>query len=128
MLAFLTRLKKAAFQLLYQKTILVLALLLFLGVATALGNLSYHSWNLMRSHALQNATLYAQAIKDARTLYSDRVVKRLDNLKTVRVTHDYLKTANAVPIPATFLIELGQRIQQDNNQMSVRLYSDYPFG
>lgn len=127
MLTFLTRCKDAVFQLLYRRTILVLALLLCLGVATAVWNISYHSWNLMRSHALQNATLYAQAIKNARTLYSDNVVDRLDNLKTVRVTHDYVNKANAVPLPATFAIELGQRIQQENHQMSVRLYSDYPF-
>jgi adenylate cyclase len=127
MLAFLTRLKDTAFQLLYRRTILVLSLLLCLGVATAVWNISYHSRNLIRSHALQNATLYAQAIKDARTLYSDNVVDRLDKLTTVRVTHNYAKEPNAIPIPATFLIELGQRIQQDNTDMSVRLYSNYPF-
>jgi adenylate cyclase len=127
MFAFLTRLKAVFYQLLYRRTILLLALLLCIGVTSALWNTSRLSSNLIGSHALQNATLYAQALKDARTLYSSDVVDRLDNVKSIRVTHKYALANNSIPLPATFLIELGQRIRQENPKMSVRLYSDYPF-
>jgi adenylate cyclase len=127
MFVFLTHLQAVFYQLLYRRTILLLALLLCVGVAGALWNTSRLSSNLIRSHALQNATLYAQAMKDARTLYSSDVVDRMDDVKSIHVTHKYTLEKNSIPLPATFLIELGQRIRQDNPEMSVRLFSDYPF-
>ncbi|HIK30281.1 MAG TPA: DUF3365 domain-containing protein [Oscillatoriales cyanobacterium M4454_W2019_049] len=127
MFAFLTGLKIGFSQLLYRRTIFVLALLLCVGVAGALWNTSRLSSDLIEAHALQNATLYAQAMRDARTLYSDSVIDRIDDVKSIHVTHNYALANNSIPLPATFLIELGERIRRDNPEMSVRLYSDYPF-
>jgi adenylate cyclase len=67
----------AAFtRLLYKRTILILVLLLCAGVVGAWWNMSRLSINLIESQALQNATLYAQAINEARTLYSSEAVNR----------------------------------------------------
>ncbi|MGB6169535.1 MAG: adenylate/guanylate cyclase domain-containing protein [Geitlerinemataceae cyanobacterium] len=127
MSTFFTPLKATLYQLLYRRTILLLALLLCIGVTGALWNTSRFSSSLIRSHALQSAVMYAQAMKNARTLYSDAVVDRIDDVQSIRVTHDYALANNSIPLPATFLIELGQRIRQDNPEISVRLFSDYPF-
>ncbi len=112
---------------LYQNIILVLTLLFCIGIGVALANMSRLSNNLIQSQALQNATLYAQALQEARTLYSSEVVRRAISTEQIIASHDYLNQEAAIPLPATFLIELGERIRKTNPGMSVRLYSEYPF-
>ena len=58
--------------------------------------------------------------------YSD-VVKRAKAGK-LQVTHDYHSIPAAIPIPATFTIELGQQISDRSaSGVQIRVYSDYPF-
>ncbi|TAE07129.1 MAG: DUF3365 domain-containing protein [Oscillatoriales cyanobacterium] len=116
-------------QLVYKRVILAVTILFCVGVAIAMTNMSELSSTLIASQALQNATLYAQAIKEARTLYSSDAIKPLTTANAISFTHDYnpTKTKVTVPVPATFLIELGQHITQKNPEVSVRLYSNYPF-
>jgi adenylate cyclase len=114
-------------KLLYRQTILLLALLFIGGVSIALWNMSSLSDSLIETQALQNATLYAQAITESRTLYSSDVVSRINPIEGITVTHNYTMKEGAIPLPATFLIELGERIRENNPGVSVRLYSDYPF-
>jgi hypothetical protein len=83
--------------------------------------------NLVESQALQNAALYAQAIKEARTLYSSEAVDRLKATHGIIITHDYATKEAAIPLPATYLIKLGATLSEKNSGMSIRLYSDYPF-
>ncbi|MCA1995086.1 MAG: DUF3365 domain-containing protein, partial [Coleofasciculus sp. S288] len=113
--------------LLYKRTILILTLLFCVGLVAALWNMSHLSMSLIESQALQNAALYTQAIKEARTLYSSEAVARLDESQGVIVTHDYTTKQGAIPLPATYLIELGQHLSKKNPGMSIRVYSDYPF-
>jgi adenylate cyclase len=113
--------------LLYKYTILVLTLLFCIGLSAALWNMSRLSSNIIQSQALQNAALYAEASKEARTLYSDEVVNRAKAVPGVIVTHDYKNKKGAIPVPATYLIELAHRLTEKNHDTSVRLYSDYPF-
>ena len=55
------------------------------------------------------------------------VVKRAKAGK-LTVTHDYAGDPAAIPIPATFTIELGQQItDRSETGVQVRLYRDYPF-
>ncbi len=114
-------------QLVYKRIILAVTILFCVGVAIAMTNMSELSSTLISSQALQNATLYAQSIKEARTLYSSDVVNPLNGAKAINFTHDYNPTKTTVPVPATFLIELGQHITKKNPEVSVRLYSNYPF-
>lgn len=115
------------FQLLYKRTILVLAILLCAGVAGALWNMSNLSSNLIESQALQNASLYAQALNEARTLYSQEAVNRLELIHGISITNEYESKKGSIPVPATFLIELSKRLSEQNPGMAVRLYSEYPF-
>lgn len=114
-------------KLLYKRLILILALLLCAGTAGALWNTSRLSSNLIQVQALQNASLYARAIEQARTLYSSNVIDRVQKIPGVSVTHDYSTTEGAIPLPATFLIELSQQLGAEDLGTRVRLYSDYPF-
>ncbi len=116
-------------QLVYKRVILAVTILFCVGVAVAMTHMSELSSTLISSQALQNATLYAQAIKEARTLYSSDVINPLTSANAISFTHDYnpTKAKVTVPVPATFLIELGQHITKRNSEVSVRLYSNYPF-
>ncbi len=114
-------------RLLYQRTILILTLLFCAGVAAALWNMSRLSSNLIESQALQNAALYSQAIKEARTLYSTDAVDRVKAGHGIIITHDYANKEGAIPLPATYLIKLGATLSEKNPGMSIRVYSDYPF-
>jgi len=114
-------------RLLYKRTILILVLLFSAGVMGAWWNMSSLSMNLIESQALQDAALYAQAINESRDLYSSEAVNRLEGVHGVTATDDYAAKKGAIPTPATYLIELGQRLSDKNPGMSVRLYSDYPY-
>lgn len=113
--------------LLYKRIILVLTILFCVGVGVAMANMSSLSSSLITSQALQNATLYAEAIKESRTLYSSDVLSHIASLGGITVTDDYTVKKGAVPLPVTFLIELGKRLGTKYPEMSIRLYSDYPF-
>ncbi|MEH2381691.1 MAG: adenylate/guanylate cyclase domain-containing protein [Nostoc sp.] len=89
--------------------------------------MSYLSSSLIESQALLNAESQAQTILDAWTLYSSAAVERIEKIKGITVTHNYLVKDGAIPIPATYAIELGKNLSQDETGFSVRLYSDYPF-
>ena len=58
--------------------------------------------------------------------YSEEVVGRLD-WNEIDVTHRYTQVKNALPLPATFTIDAGQRISEGTTGMQVRLYSEYPW-
>ncbi len=119
--------RQALFDLLDRRTVLTLAILLSIGIGRVLWNMTLLSTPLIATQALQNATLYDRTIRDARTLYSDEVVDRVEGLNELTVTHDYMMKESAIPVPVTYLIELGQRVSQSSPRMSVQLYSDSPF-
>ena len=123
----ISRSRAAISQLIYKRILLALTILFCVGVGVAMANMSRLSSTLIESQALQNATLYAQAIKEARTLYSAEVVNPLNTAKGINFTHDYNPTKVTIPVPAAFLIELGQNITNKNPEVSLRLYSNYPF-
>ena len=123
-------------RLLYKRTILILTLLLCAGVAASLWNTSHLSTNLVKSQALQNATLYARAINTARTLYTEAAVDRIKaahGVEGISIIGNYTTKEGAIPVPATYLIELGKRLtttkdfRANKDGMIVRLFSDFPF-
>ena len=123
----ISRCRAAISQFIYKGILLAVTILFCVGVGVAMANMYRLSSSLIESQALQNATLYAQAIKEARTLYSSHVLTPLTTAKAINFTHDYKPTKVTIPVPAAFLIELGKNITKKNPEVSVRLYSDYPF-
>ena len=113
----ISRRSRAAISQLISKRILLGVTILFcVGVGVVMANMSRLSSSLIQSQALQNATLYAQAIKEARTLYSSDVVTPLNTAKAINFTHDYKPTKVTIPVPATFLIELGKKYHQEKSR------------
>lgn len=120
---------RAISQFLYKQTTLILVILFCVGVGVAISSMSRLSENIIQSQALETAAWYSESLREARTLYSSETIDRLENDANldVTVTHDYTKHAGAVPLPATFLMELSKHLTSEERGTVVRLYSDYPF-
>src|SRR5919199_6287171 len=113
-------------RLFYERAILVLTLMLCAGVAGMLWQVSRVQSNLVTSIAIQDASLYAQALAEFRTLYTSEVVETVRD-HGIEVTHDYTTHAGAIPLPVTLTMLLGERISAHEAGAQVRLYSPYPF-
>jgi serine/threonine protein kinase len=81
---------------------------------------------LVRSAALESAAQQSDMLSEVNTSYADVVARaKRGNLE---VTHTYAASRAAIPIPATFTIELGQQISdRSEDGLQIRMYSDYPF-
>ena len=104
----------------------MLLVLMLVGIAVLVWNLSRLSSELVRSSTLKDAERYNQALTEFRTLYTSEVVSRLAT-KGIEVTHDYSKREGAIPLPATLTKILAEQIGKHEKGVWVRLYSDYPF-
>lgn len=98
-----------------------------LGSAFGLWHLSRLSSYWVRSTARDNCRQQAEWLELVDNLYSSQVVDRIKT-KAVEITHDYRRKPSAIPLPATFNIELAEMLSEKSaSGMQVRLYSDYPF-
>ena len=113
-------------RLLHNYTILVPAIIFCALVAGTLWHLSRLSSNLIQSSALQTASMHAASLKEVRKLYTSEVTDRVEG-HGIQITHDYATKVGAIPLPATFSMELGKRISEQSTGMQARLYSDFPF-
>jgi tRNA A-37 threonylcarbamoyl transferase component Bud32 len=105
-----------------------------IGAGVGIWHMSRLSESLVQTTALEGAKHQAEMLDTINAFYSDVIVKRVkasgDGMDTpaVEVRHDYQSHANAIPIPATLTIDLGDAIsKQSQSGVKVRLYSDYPF-
>jgi adenylate cyclase len=98
-----------------------------LGSAFGLWHLAQLSEQLVKSTALESAAQQSEMLDIVNALYSSQVVDRVQSHGIV-VTHDYESKSGAIPLPATFTIESGQRIgERSKTGILFRLYSDHPF-
>ncbi|MEH2048986.1 adenylate/guanylate cyclase domain-containing protein [Nostoc sp.] len=123
----ISRIWELLLRLLLQRITLVLTLMLCAAIAIAISNMSALSSSLIESQAVQNAALHIQSLTQAFDLYSAAAAERAKVVPGITVTHAYLNTKGAIPLPSTFAIELGEQISEKNTEMSVRLYSNYPY-
>lgn len=78
------------------------------------------------SDAVITATTQAEQIKQLRTYYSENVVRKVVNSNSgMMVSHDHKDKANTVPIPATFIHDIGDVLQ--DKSFDLNFYSPYPF-
>jgi len=110
----------------YRHSVAILSSFLVASVVLASWHLTALSRRLVRSAALQGTRLHSDSLAEVRTLYTSDVVERVRQ-HGIEVTHDYATRERAIPLPATFSIELGRRLGAHGTGMKVRLYSDYPF-
>jgi hypothetical protein len=96
-----------------------------IGSAAGFWYLSSLSRYFVQATALDSARLEAAMLEEVNAYYND-VVNRIDMRKTP-MSHEYASRPNTLPVPATFTIDLGQRISATQSGMQVRLYSDHPW-
>jgi tRNA A-37 threonylcarbamoyl transferase component Bud32 len=102
-----------------------LLLTITLGSAAGLWYLSSLSEFFVQQTALESARMESRMLDEVSSFYSE-LVGRLDP-KAVTITDTYLETHGALPLPATFTIDAGERISRAESGMQVRLYSRYPW-
>jgi hypothetical protein len=104
-----------------------LLLTITLASAGGLWYLTQLSKSLVRFAALEGAAQQAEMFDEVNEFYSEHIVDRLKPFG-IEATPSYARQPRAVPLPATFTIELGQQISSHSQRgMQVRLYSDEPF-
>jgi serine/threonine protein kinase len=102
-----------------------LLLTITLGSAAGLWYLSSLSEFFVQQTALESARMESRMLDEVSSFYSE-LLDRLDT-KAVTITDTYLGTHGALPLPATFTIDAGERISRTESGMEVRLYSRYPW-
>jgi predicted Ser/Thr protein kinase len=103
----------------------ILIVAVTLGSTAGMWYLSSLSEFFVQQTALDSARMEAQMLDEMNAFYSE-LVGRLDG-RQVPITDAYLSTHGALPLPATFTIDAGERISKAGSGMQVRLYSRYPW-
>jgi serine/threonine protein kinase len=102
-------------------------LAVLIGSVAGLWYLSSLSEYFVRQTALESARLESKMLDEVWRFYSDEI-SDIDPAKSkVAITENYLHVHPALPLPATFAIDLGERISRRNPGMEVRVYSRYPW-
>lgn len=106
--------------------VLGMGLILLLSLAGLSWSLQQIFSQQLQNAALKNAQLYTATLTEFRSLYTSEVVARA-RAYGMSVTHDYVGNPQAIPLPATLSMLLGNRLGQQGSGASIRLYSPYPF-
>ena len=84
--------------------------------------------NLTEAALLRQASDLNSVISSVRGYYASNVVGRiLASPGSTKVVHNYEAIPGAIPIPATLSLELGKVISEQQQNISYRFVSDFPF-
>ncbi len=81
----------------------------------------------VRQTALESARLENKMLDEVWRFYSERIEEINFKTSGVAVTQNYLAIHPSLPLPATFSIDLGERISRRNPGMQVRVYGRHPW-
>ncbi|REL27198.1 EAL domain-containing protein [Thalassotalea euphylliae] len=82
--------------------------------------------NLVKANAVETAVDMTQTLQKIRNYYADNVLSEVGDHTGVEITHLHKYTDNAIPIPATFLMEMAQSYSAED-KLRVNVTSPYPF-
>jgi serine/threonine protein kinase len=97
------------------------------GSGAGMWYLSSLSEFFVRQTALESARLETKMLDEVWRFYSDEISDIDPRTTTVAITENYRHVHPALPLPATFAIDLGERISRRSPGMEVRVYSRYPW-
>lgn len=98
-----------------------------LGSLAGMWYLSSLSEFFVRQTALESARLETKMLDEVWRFYSDEIEDINPKLSGVTISENYRKVHPSLPLPATFAIDLGERISRRSPGMEVRVYSRYPW-
>ena len=107
-----------------QSTMIISLLALSISIILAFAYLQVLSKEKIQDFTLDSAKLYIETLTKVRTLYTSEVVDRVTK-NGIIASHEYLKHVNAIPLPATFSMLLGNAVNVPG--INTRLYSAFPF-
>lgn len=110
----------------YPLAVSVLAAVI-VGSVSGLWYLSSLSEFFVRQTALEGARLETKMLDEVWRFYSEEIEDINPQTTNVAITENYRNVHPALPLPATFAIDLGERISRRNPGMEVRVYSRYPW-
>ena len=125
-MTFFTRLIHPVRRLLIRWPLLWLAFVL-IGISLWMVFYTYQaSESMVRQYATDSAKAHAASLTQFRNFYTDELAPRAMEAG-VHITHDYKDRKNALPLPATLMIDLGHYLSKVDGGTQVKLYSDLPF-
>jgi serine/threonine protein kinase len=98
-----------------------------IGSAAGLWYLSNLSEVLVRQTALQSARIETNMLDEVWRFYSDEISDIDPRTSSITITENYQHIHPSLPLPATFAIDLGERISRRSPGMEVRVFSRYPW-
>jgi serine/threonine protein kinase len=110
----------------YPLAVSVLAAVL-IGSAVGLWYLSSLSEYFVRQTALESARLETNMLDEVWRFYSDEISDIDPQTSNIAITENYRHVHPSLPLPATFAIDLGERISRRSPGMEVRVFSRYPW-
>lgn len=110
----------------FRNLLLLLSALSLSAIVIAFYYLSTSANNTLKQSAVKGAQRYLEALGEFRSLYTSEVIKVAKENGLV-VTHNYNDLENAIPLPATLSMKLGEKIGAHQAGAKTFLYSPYPF-
>jgi tRNA A-37 threonylcarbamoyl transferase component Bud32 len=110
----------------YPLAVSVLAAVL-IGSAAGLWYLSSLAEFFVRQTALESARLETNMLDEVWRFYSDEIADIDPKTSNITITENYRHVHPSLPLPATFAIDLGERISRRSPGMEVRVFSRYPW-
>src|SRR5204863_9610659 len=98
-----------------------------LGSVAGLWYLSSLSEYFVRQTALEGARLETKMLDEVWRFYSEEIEDINPKVSNVIITEKYKTVHPSLPLPASFAIDLGERISKRSPGMEVRVYSLYPW-
>jgi hypothetical protein len=98
-----------------------------LGSAAGLAYLSSLSEYFVRQTALGSARLETNMLDEAWRFYSEEIEDIDPKTTKIVITEKYRTQHPSLPLPATFAIDLAERISRRNPGMEIRVFSRYPW-
>jgi eukaryotic-like serine/threonine-protein kinase len=97
-----------------------------MGSAVGLAYLSSLSEYFVQQTALTSAELETKMLDEAWRFYSEEI-EDVSKANSVAITENYKNVHPALPLPASFAIDLADRISRRSPGMEFRVYSRYPW-
>lgn len=98
-----------------------------IGSVSGLWYLSSLSEFFVRQTALESARLETNMLDEVWRFYSDEISDIDPRTSNISITENYRHVHPSLPLPATFAIDLGERISRRSPGMEVRVFSRYPW-
>lgn len=102
-------------------------LAVLLGSAVGLGYLSSLTEYFVRETALEGARLETKMLDEVWQFYSEEIQEIDPRKANIAITEKYREIHPSLPLPATFAIDLGERISKRSPGMQVRVFSRRPW-